>query len=60
MASLVFLKEYIFEPDNCPKKKAGTVKKNVISSNPLPNKNLNKIIKGIEKCMARKNCNENL
>jgi len=59
-ASLCFLNEYIFDPANCPKKKAGTVKKSVSNSNPVSVRIRNKIINATGICIARKNCNENL
>jgi hypothetical protein len=40
-------------------KKAGTVKRKPTGSNPLPVNNLNKIMKGIGRWIARKNWSEN-
>jgi hypothetical protein len=53
-----FLDEYNLEPINCPRKKAGTVNRKVVNSNPLADKILKTIINSTGICIARKNCNE--
>lgn len=53
-----FLDEYNFEPINCPRKKAGTVNRKVLNSNPLNDKILKAIINSTGRCIARKNCKQ--
>lgn len=57
---LSFRNKYILDPIYCPITKAGTVKRRVVNSKPVPAANRNKMIKATGICIARRNCKENL